>query len=189
MLQGKISEEDIAECRAAFEELDETKNGKLTVEDLELITQRNAPRPQPRRRRLKRIRKAATSAMAFSIRERAEMLFPQWRAGRAAEPDREDGDENSPDSGPRRHGDLSLIFTSGHPLDSYSATAHPHPHGHGTGCRVRDVRSESHPLGSYLTDQSQAGGWASVRFPQGPCPWERASRPPGAFQVEGTVCR
>ena len=40
VLQGKLSEGDLQECRERFDALDEDGTGRLSVEDLELVRQR-----------------------------------------------------------------------------------------------------------------------------------------------------
>ena len=54
---GKISEADLAECRATFDQLDVTGQGILSAEDLELLTQRRLQRlgPRLRQRRFSRL--------------------------------------------------------------------------------------------------------------------------------------
>ena len=89
VLQGKVAEKDIDECRAAFEELDETKSGTLTAEDLELVVQRRMLRlaPKLRRRRLRQMRESLSNvwlsnATSMGIRDQAEAIFPYWARGR-----------------------------------------------------------------------------------------------------------
>lgn len=86
VLQGKISEADLIECRAAFKELDATASGFISIEDLELVKQRQKLRLEPRirQRRLRRVR----SALQVPILERAEAFFPYWATARG---ERENG--------------------------------------------------------------------------------------------------
>ena len=80
VLQGKVSEHDLAECRAAFARLELTGNGRLSIEDIELARQSKLLRvaPKLRERRLRRLRKGLRQALA----SRAEALFPHWRRAR-----------------------------------------------------------------------------------------------------------
>ena len=38
-MQGKVSEADLAQCRSTFDKLDASSNGKLSVQDLEVLRQ------------------------------------------------------------------------------------------------------------------------------------------------------
>jgi len=64
VLQGKVTENDLAECRAAFDVLDVTKQGRLSIEDLETIRQAKQMRmaPKMRRRAMRRMRRKAEEA-------------------------------------------------------------------------------------------------------------------------------
>ena len=84
VLQGKVSEHDLAECRAAFARLDLTGNGRLSIEDIELARQSKLLRvaPKLRERRLRRLRKGLRQALGTPLASRAEALFPHWRRAR-----------------------------------------------------------------------------------------------------------
>ena len=105
------SEADIAECRNAFSRLDETKSGKLSIEDVELVTQRRLLRiaqrggaTRLRRRRLKRVRETLRATFTFSlpVRETAEGLFPYWREARSTREGVEAAEEDDGRDGARR---------------------------------------------------------------------------------------
>jgi hypothetical protein len=99
VLQGKVSEADLAECRAAFGVLDVRQLGRVSIEDLELARQPRLLRvaPKLRQRRLRRLRKSFGEALNTSktavVRasnkglsrpwaERMEDWFPHWKTGR-----------------------------------------------------------------------------------------------------------
>ena len=84
MLQGKVSEADLAECRDAFGVLDVRQLGRVSIVDLELARQ---PRlrsvaPKLRKRRLRRLRKSFGEALSRPYTERLEDWFPHWKSGR-----------------------------------------------------------------------------------------------------------
>ena len=95
----KVSEADLAECRAAFGVLDVRQLGRVSIEDLELARQPRLLRvaPKLRQRRLRRLRKSFGEALNTSktavVRasnkglsrpwaERMEDWFPHWKTGR-----------------------------------------------------------------------------------------------------------
>ena len=103
VLQGKVGENDLEECRAAFRELVETGADRLSIEDLELAKQRKMMRLEPRlrRRQITRVKKGLRRALSvlgpgppltdslaalqeLPVRDRMEVLFPQWRQGRGS---------------------------------------------------------------------------------------------------------
>ena len=60
VLQGKVTEEDISECRAAFQQLDETGRERISIVDLEIVRRRKRRRIEPklRQKKLKRLANA-----------------------------------------------------------------------------------------------------------------------------------
>jgi len=104
VLQGKVSEADLAECRDAFGLLDVRQLGRVTIEDLELARQPRLLRvaPKLRQRRLRRLRKSFGEALNTTksavvrasnkglsrpyaerrTAERIEDWFPHWKTGR-----------------------------------------------------------------------------------------------------------
>ena len=114
VLQGKVSEADLAECRAAFNMLDVRQLGRVSIEDLELARQPRLLRvaPRLRQRRLRRLRKSFGEALnttktavvrasnkglsrpGFNA-ERMEDWFPHWKTGRKGRDAEEGGDGGS----------------------------------------------------------------------------------------------
>ena len=116
VLQGKVSEADLAECRAAFTVLDARQLGRVSIEDLELARQTRLLRvaPKLRKRRLRRLRKSFGEALnttrtaivrasnkGLSLRtgyaDLAEDWFPHWKTGRR-DRDAEEGGAAGSDS-------------------------------------------------------------------------------------------
>ena len=98
VLQGKVSEVDLAECRAAFTVLDARQLGRVSIEDLELARQTRLLRvaPKLRKRRLRRLRKSFGEALN-TTRDLAEGWFPHWKTGRR-DRDAEEGGAAGSDS-------------------------------------------------------------------------------------------
>lgn len=87
VLQGKVSEQDLAECRATFAQLDKTGNGRLSIFDIELARQARLLRVgnKLRRRQVRRLDKAVSQMLGpplVSMMSRIEALFPQWKEAR-----------------------------------------------------------------------------------------------------------
>jgi hypothetical protein len=114
VLQGKVTEEDISECRAAFQQLDETGRERISIVDLELVKRRKRRRIEPKLRQklLKRLANALLEPPLVLTAQAIRTLDEQLRLERERrtalmEPLREGVEAFFPFLGDaRRQGDL-----------------------------------------------------------------------------------